>query len=83
MPISARRTEFRGGFTLMEVLMALVVLAVLSTMLSQTLQGSLRIHQLQREEPEILERKRLRVARQLSGELEEPVLTLTEQEEEE
>jgi len=73
MPTSAHRTE---GFTLIEVLTALAVLAVLSVLLGQALQGVLRIHELQREEPGHLRDRSERIALQFAGEAEEPAMTL-------
>jgi|GEM_PF-1846289 len=74
MPTSAPQTE---GFTLIEVLTALAVLAVLSVLLGQTLQGALRVHELQKTEPSSLISRSEDIARQFAGEeQEEPAMTL-------
>ena len=73
MPTSAHQTE---GFTLIEVLTALAVLAVLSVLLGQALQGALRVHELQEAEPGQLQDRSEEIALQFAGEeQEEPAMT--------
>jgi prepilin-type N-terminal cleavage/methylation domain-containing protein len=76
MPISAHPTKSQDGFTLVEVLTALTLLAVISVLLSQVLQGILQIHTLNNAEPETIKVRQEEMARQFSGETEEPVLTM-------
>jgi prepilin-type N-terminal cleavage/methylation domain-containing protein len=73
MPTSAHRTD---GFTLVEVLIALTLLALISVLIGQALQGALRAHDLQNREPEHLRNRAETLARQFAGELEEPAVTL-------
>lgn len=85
MQTSPRQTDRTRsvGFTLMEVLVALVILAVISTMLARILQGSLRAQQLQHDQAESLTEHSHTLSLQFSGELEEPIVTLEPIEEEE
>lgn len=64
------------GFTLVEVLVALVVLALLSAVTARVLQGSLQARQIQQDEHAALGQRADSFSRQLSGEREEPVVTL-------
>jgi prepilin-type N-terminal cleavage/methylation domain-containing protein len=84
MPISPPQTDSAAhGFTLVEVLVALVVLALLSAVSARVLQGSLQARQIQRNEHAALSQRADYFSRQLSGEREEPVVTLERLEDEE
>ena len=84
MPTSATSgNTFRTGFTLLEVLMALLIIAVLAAFLSRILQSSLRSHQQIKQELIDAPERQKQFHLQLSGELEEPVIELIPVEEEE
>lgn len=78
MPISPAQTKGSGqtGFTLVEVLMALVVLAIISAMLARVLQGSLNAKQIQRDEVKALNEEAETLTLQFAGELDEPLITI-------
>lgn len=66
----------RAGFSLLEVLMALFIIAVLAAVLSRILQSSLLSHQQIQQEIANAPRLQAKIDRQFAGELEEPVLEL-------
>lgn len=76
MRISAHRTDARAAFTLVEVLVAILLLGVTAALLAPVLRGALTIHEQQVREPERLREREQALARQFAGELEEPVLEL-------
>ena len=84
MPIFPPQTKRvrRSGFTLIEVLMALVLIAIISAVLARVLQGSLKAKQLQRDEVKALNERAETLTLQFSGELEEPLVTIERIEEE-
>jgi prepilin-type N-terminal cleavage/methylation domain-containing protein len=67
----------RGGFSLLEVLMALFIIAVLAAVLSRILQSSLLSHRQIQQEITDAPRIQAEIDRQFAGELDEPVLSLT------
>lgn len=75
MPTSA--VYSKQGFTLIEVLMGLLIIAVLATLLSRILQSSLLTNQIMKEEMQNADLRQDQFHLQLAGELEEPVLELT------
>jgi len=77
-----RRRPSSSAFTLVEVLVALVILAVISTILARILQGGLRTRQLQQEQVQALNSRADAVSLQFAGESDEPVVTLEPIEEE-
>jgi prepilin-type N-terminal cleavage/methylation domain-containing protein len=79
MPTSAPRTE---AFTLVEVLVALLVLAALAALLGGILQGALRVDGIQREESAAIAVRREQTARAFAGETEDPPAALQEIQEE-
>lgn len=72
-----------SAFTLVEVLVALVMLAVISTLMARILQGSLNVRQIQQDQVQTLNTRSEQLALQFAGELEEPVVTLEPVEENE
>jgi prepilin-type N-terminal cleavage/methylation domain-containing protein len=90
MPISPRQTNGvlrppqpnSTGFTLVEVLVSLVMLAVISAVLARILQGSLQVKTLQRDQIQAHQARADDLALQFSGELNEPLVTLERIEEE-
>jgi len=75
MPTSATCNS-KQGFTLIEVLMALLIIAVLAALISRILQSSLLTHQLIEEDLKNLPLQQQQINLQLAGEREEPVLLL-------
>ena len=82
-PTSPPRTDRTSGFTLVEVLVALLLIAVISVLISRILQGGLRVQSIQQEQQRLLQLSAGERALQFSGELEEDVVTLEPAEEEE
>jgi len=78
MPTSPQQTKpgRQSAFTLVEVLVALVLLSIISAILARVLQGGLRAKQLQREESLTLSERSNALSLQFSGELDEPLVTL-------
>lgn len=78
MRTSAPRTESspQQGFTLVEVLVALVILALFSAVLSKVLQGGLQVRQIQKEESAQLDEETQARALFFSGEEDGIELTL-------
>ncbi len=74
-PTSAAPTE-RGGFSLLEVLMALAILGVLGLLLARLGQGSLHISQVQDDDFKSLPERQNHIAEQFAGERPEPLLQL-------
>jgi prepilin-type N-terminal cleavage/methylation domain-containing protein len=77
----AHPTDPAGGFTLVEVLVAILVLGVAAALLARVLQGTILIHDLQVREPERIRERETGLARQFAGELEEPVMRILPREE--
>jgi prepilin-type N-terminal cleavage/methylation domain-containing protein len=82
MPTSATCSN-KIGFTLIEVLMALLIIAVLAALISRILQSSLLTHQLIEEDLKNFPIQQKQINLQLAGEREEPVLLLIPVEEQE
>ena len=78
MPTSPPQTEhhLRQGFTLVEVLVGLVLLAITSAVLARILQGSIRVRQHQQEEVRFLQEQAEAQSLQFSGQREDPLVTL-------
>nr|MDA3874078.1 prepilin-type N-terminal cleavage/methylation domain-containing protein [Kiritimatiellia bacterium] len=76
MPTSAVR--IKKGFTLIEALIALLIIAILAALMGRILQGSLLSHRIQTQAHAESEESRREQNRQFAGEREEPVLTLDE-----
>jgi len=81
MPTSAAYNK--QGFTLIEVLMGLLIIAILATLLSRILQSSLLTNQIMKEEKQNATLQQDQFYLQLAGEREEPILELTPLDEEE
>lgn len=76
MRISAARTK--KGFTLVEVLIALLIIAILAALMGRILQGSLLSHRIQKQSGAESDTTRREQNRQFAGEVEEPILILEE-----
>ncbi len=77
MRISAARTK--KGFTLVEVLIALLIIAILAALMGRILQGSLLSHQTQKRAQTTYGENRNELNLQFAGEREEePILILEE-----
>lgn len=81
-PTSPTLNNPRSGFTLLEVLMSLLIIAILSAFLSRILQSSLLNHQQIKASFATAPENEQQLHLQLSGELEEPVAELIPLEEE-
>lgn len=73
MPTSAVQTS-KPGFTLIEILVALVVLAVLSVTVSMILQGGLRAWTLQEADALRLQQREAALVQSFAGQLDAPAI---------
>jgi type II secretory pathway pseudopilin PulG len=78
MPTCPPPTERTGraAFTFVEVLVALILLAITGVVLARVLQGSLRAKQIQRDQHTALKERADTLSLHLAGELDEPLVTL-------
>lgn len=79
MRISAARTRKKQGFTLVEVLISLLIIAILAVFMGRILQGALLSHQTQKRAQTTSGENRNELNLQFAGEREEePILILEE-----